>query len=87
MSYEIITTAQLAAHMRSLRRAQELTQSALGARVGLSQSRIGKIERRPAQVSVGELLRVLAALDVRVVLQPARTASAAAKTSETAGDW
>ena len=74
--------------MRSLRRAQKLTQTALGARVGLSQSRIGKIERSPAQVSFGELLKVLSALGVRVTLQPAKkAASVPAKPRENAGDW
>jgi HTH-type transcriptional regulator / antitoxin HipB len=71
MDYQILTTAQLSSHLRSLRKAQNLTQTQLGLRVGLSQSRIGKMERNPAQVSVGELVKILTALDVRIVLREA----------------
>jgi transcriptional regulator with XRE-family HTH domain len=63
------TPAQLANHLRSLRRARGLTQSALGQLVGLDQTRVAKIERDPSRVSVGQLLQLLAALRVRVLLQ------------------
>lgn len=69
MDYPIQTAAQLSAHLRSLRKAQNLTQAQLGARVGLNQARIGKIERDPTHVSVGQLMKVLATLGVRIVLQ------------------
>jgi len=47
-----------------------LTQAALGQLVGLDQTRIAKIERDPRLVSVGQLLKLLAVLHVRVLLQP-----------------
>jgi HTH-type transcriptional regulator/antitoxin HipB len=71
MDYMIQTPAQLSAHLRSLRKAQGLTQAQLGDRVGLDQTRIAKIERDPRVVSVGQLLRILAVLSVRVVLKAA----------------
>ena len=69
MNFLIQSPAQLSAHLRSLRKAQGLTQTQLGHRVGLDQTRIAKIERDPRLVSVGQLLRILAVLGVRVVLQ------------------
>jgi HTH-type transcriptional regulator/antitoxin HipB len=64
------TAAQLPAHLRSLRKARGMTQAELGARIGLDQTRIAKIERDPAIVSVGQLMQLLNALRVRVVLDP-----------------
>lgn len=65
------TPAQLADHLRSFRKARGLTQAALGALTGLDQTRIAKIERDPERVSVGQLLKLLAVLRVRVLLEPA----------------
>jgi HTH-type transcriptional regulator/antitoxin HipB len=65
------TPAQLANHLRSFRKARGLTQAALGGLTGLGQTRIAKIERDPTLVSVGQLLRLLAVLQVRVLLDPA----------------
>jgi HTH-type transcriptional regulator / antitoxin HipB len=62
--------AQLANHLRSFRKARGLTQAALGALTGLDQTRIAKIERDPKRVSVGQLLQLLAVLQVRVLLDP-----------------
>jgi HTH-type transcriptional regulator / antitoxin HipB len=64
------TPAQLADHLRSFRKARGLTQAALGALVGLDQTRIAKIERDPRNVSFGQVMRLLSALHVRLLLQP-----------------
>jgi HTH-type transcriptional regulator/antitoxin HipB len=69
------TAAQLATHLRSLRKSRELTQAQLGALVGLDQTRIAKIERNPGLVSVDQLLRILSALGVQIVLQPRASSS------------
>jgi HTH-type transcriptional regulator / antitoxin HipB len=83
------TPAQLSDHLRSLRRARGLTQAALGKLAGLDQTRIAKIERDPRRVSVGQLLALLAALQVRVILQPTAdsTSSAAAPAGRKPPDW
>src|SRR5438105_4950228 len=65
------TPVQLSNHLRSFRRARGLTQAALGELIGLDQTRIAKIERDPRLVSVGQLLKLLAVLHVRVLLEPA----------------
>lgn len=64
------TPAQLSAHLRSLRKARGMTQAELGALVGLDQTRIAKIERDPRLVSLGQLMKLLSALRVRILLEP-----------------
>ena len=83
------TPAQLSDQMRSLRRARGLTQAALGKLAGLDQTRIAKIERDPRRVSVGQLLALLAALQVRVILQPTpdSTSGAVAPAGRKPPDW
>jgi HTH-type transcriptional regulator/antitoxin HipB len=78
------TPSQLADHLRSFRKARGLTQTQLGRLVGLDQTRITRIERNPAKVSVGTLLQLLAALRVKVLLQPADASRAA---DDRAPDW
>ena len=63
------TPQQLADHLRSFRRSQGLTQAGLGRLVGLDQTRIAKIERDPRVVSLGQLMKLLAALGVRILLE------------------
>lgn len=68
MDYPILTPQQLATHLRALRKAQNLTQAELAQRLGLSQSRLGKIERHPETVSVEQLIRTLSLLGARLVI-------------------
>jgi len=68
MNYPIQTAAQLAPHLRALRSAKGLSQKQLGALLGVGQTRIARIERDPASVSVDQLLKLLSALGVRVAL-------------------
>lgn len=77
------TPAQLSAHLRSLRKARGLTQAELGALMGLDQTRIAKIERDPRLVSLGQLLKLLSALRVRILLEPLPDTPSAGKRS----DW
>lgn len=65
------TPGQLTSHLRSFRKARGLTQVQLGQLVGLDQTRVAKIERDPSRVSVGQLLQLLAVLNVRVLLEQA----------------
>jgi HTH-type transcriptional regulator / antitoxin HipB len=66
MSFLIQTPSQLAAHLRALRIAKGWSQAQLGAKLGLSQARIARIEKDPLNVSVGQFLTVLSILDARV---------------------
>ncbi len=86
MDYPVVTAAQLSAHLRSLRKAQKLTQRQLGLRIGLSQSRLGKIERNPTHVGVGELFKVLAELNVLIVLR-ASPVETSPNTPDDPNDW
>jgi HTH-type transcriptional regulator / antitoxin HipB len=88
MDYTVLTPQQLAAHLRSLRRAKKLSQAELGRRIGLSQGRVGKIERDPQTVSVGQVMRILALLGARFVLRThdGKAPSMPRPPSETA-DW
>ena len=81
------TPAQLSEHLRSLRKAKGLTQAELGALVGLDQTRIATIEHDPSVVSVGQLMKLLAALQVRVLLQPQQSRGPEATSRDTPADW
>lgn len=86
MDYPVLTPAQLSAHLRSLRKARGLTQAELGARLGVNQARVGKIERNPEQVSIEQLMRLLAILGARIVLSvPA--AGRVSGVREAPADW
>jgi HTH-type transcriptional regulator / antitoxin HipB len=83
MDYPVLTPQQLAVHLRSLRKARNLTQAELGAKPGINQARIGKIERDPRSVSIGQFMQILALLGARIVLQtssPPKTPPAAETT-------
>ena len=64
----IRTSGQLGPALQSLRKAQGLTQSELGKKVGLSQERISAIERHPERVTVDQVLTILMALDAEFLL-------------------
>ncbi len=62
MLYAIHTPNQLAAHLRALRLAKGWSQAQLAAMMGLTQSRIARIEKDPLSIRVDQLLRMLAVL-------------------------
>lgn len=92
MDYPLDLPDQLAQHLRALRKARGLSQAALATKLGLTQSRIAAIERNPAALGAGQLLRVLNALDAQLVLRDMRAAKtvypeAAQSTPYPAGEW
>jgi len=89
MSYPVLSASQLPQHLRSLRKARGLSQSDLGKLLGLSQSRIARMETAPTQISVDGLLQLLAALGVHIVLTEnhADPVLPAAPTVAAKGDW
>jgi HTH-type transcriptional regulator/antitoxin HipB len=62
MSYLLQTPDQLAVHLRALRVSQGWSQKQLAEKLGLSQSRIARIERDPLSISVDQMLKVLGVL-------------------------
>ena len=93
MDYPILSPSQLSQHLRSLRKARGLSQADLGARMGLSQSRIARMENSPTKISVDALLQLLSALGAHMVLTHADAGSkppgglTAAPTDAATGDW
>jgi HTH-type transcriptional regulator/antitoxin HipB len=74
VAYAIRVPSQLSSHLRALRKAKGWSQAELGARLGLSQARVARIEGAPLSISVEQLMRVLAALGVSVGLEPSAAA-------------
>lgn len=70
MDYPIKTPQQLGAVLKGFRRDSQLTQAEVGARVGLAQNAISEIESDPGRSSVARVFKLLAALEVEVVLRP-----------------
>ena len=87
MDYPLLTPKQLPAYLRSLRRSKRLTQSALGSKLGLSQRRIATIEHDPEAVSIGQLMRILALLDARLILRVAGEKPEAAPAPPSDATW
>ena len=69
MDYIIYFADQLKPHLRSLRKARGLTQAQLAQRLGVVQSRVAAIESKPETMSVEYLFKVLAVLDVQLILR------------------
>ncbi|SNS73026.1 HTH-type transcriptional regulator / antitoxin HipB [Noviherbaspirillum humi] len=66
----IKTSGQLGPLLKQLRVEKGLSQAALGAKIGLSQERISRIEGRPESITVDQLLTVLMALDAAFSVEP-----------------
>ncbi len=91
-TFSVLASAQLSVHIKSLRKARGLTQTALGQRIGVKQVRIAAIENNPGAVSLDQLLQVLHALDARLlVADTQRYADAAPATPhlvrDPSSDW
>jgi HTH-type transcriptional regulator/antitoxin HipB len=79
--------SQLGPHLRSLRRNRGMTQRDLAKRLGVTQARIAAIEANPAAVSIGQLMAILAALNVDIALRPRPAKDAIASGSLPTVDW
>lgn len=88
MDYPINTSAQLRAVLRGLRQARGLSQADTGARIGVNQKRIARIEAAPGVTSFDQIARVVSALGGRLVIQDVteKTNAKPAGTKQE-GDW
>lgn len=68
--YPIKTPSQLGAVLKGFRRDRKLTQAEVGAKVGLKQNAISEIESSPDRSSVARIFKLLAALDLDLVVRP-----------------
>jgi HTH-type transcriptional regulator/antitoxin HipB len=75
MDFGVHFSEQLRQHLRALRKARGLTQARLAQKLGVGQSRVADIEANPGAMSVDQLFRVLAALDVQLVLRDKHAAA------------
>ncbi len=83
MDYLIQTPQQLGIHLRGLRRARRMTQTAVGNQVRLSQKRLSALELNPGRMTVSQLLALSGALGFDVVLQVRSHAADTAPATET----
>ena len=71
--YTIKTPQQLGSVLRGYRRDRGLTQEEAGAKVGLAQNAVSQIEAAPGRVSLVRLFKLVAALDLELVVRPRGT--------------
>jgi HTH-type transcriptional regulator/antitoxin HipB len=88
MDFQINTAAQLRAVLRGLRKARGLSQADTGARIGVNQKRLARIESAPGVTSFDQIARVVSALGGRLVIQDgtAQTEARPGRTKQK-GDW
>jgi HTH-type transcriptional regulator/antitoxin HipB len=65
----IVTSNQLGALLVNVRKSRKLTQTQLGARLGLSQKRVSELELASGTLSVDQLLAICAHLGLQLNLQ------------------
>ncbi len=78
MDHLVVTPNQLRQILKTARKASQLSQGELAARVGLSQSRISAFEQDTANIGLGQLLALLNALDLDLLVKPRNDTSPAA---------
>jgi HTH-type transcriptional regulator/antitoxin HipB len=87
MDYPIRFPDQIRQQLRALRKAKGLTQAQLGKLLGIGQVRIAEIEQDPSVVSVGQLFRILTALDAHIVLRDSRPDDTVRPDTTPKGSW
>lgn len=82
----IRTPAQVGQLLQGQRKRLGLSQTELGRQVGLSQKRQSALELAPDRITLEQLLRMLAALDLELSIQD-KTASQPATEPNMAPEW
>ena len=73
VGYSVKISAQLKEQLRSLRKARGLSQSDLGALVGVNQRRIADIESNPGAVGFDQIMKILSALGAEILIRDLAT--------------
>ena len=68
--FSIKTPQQLGSVLQGYRRGRKLTQQMVGAKVGLAQKAVSKIELAPGRAGLSQIFKLLAALDLELVVRP-----------------
>ena len=79
--YPIRIPGQLGPILRGFRRERKLTQKAVGLRAALAQNAISQIEAQPGPTSLDRLSRVIAALDLELVVRPRQPIASKSKST------
>ncbi len=87
MDYPLKTAEQLRQQLRSLRKKRHLTQTGLGALIGVTQARVVEIEANPGSVSLQQIMQVLGALGAGLVVRDAQADAAPDETRIKKGSW
>jgi HTH-type transcriptional regulator/antitoxin HipB len=91
MQHRISTADQLGLLLQAARKAGHFTQARLAAQMGLSQSRLSKIEQNPGSATVQQLLALCSVLGIELLMQSsvraASSPSAPTDGSAFAGEW
>ncbi|MES3003136.1 MAG: helix-turn-helix transcriptional regulator [Pseudomonadota bacterium] len=67
--YPVDTPQQLRTILRALRHSRQLTQVELGARLGVSQKRVARIEAAPELTSFDQIARMVSAMGARLIVE------------------
>ena len=71
--YPVKTPKQLGSVLQGYRRERGLTQTDVGTKVGLAQKAVSKIELAPERAGLNMIFKLLAALELELVLRPRGT--------------
>ena len=80
MQHRILTANQLGLLLQAARKAGHFTQARLAAQMGLSQSRLSKIEHDLSSATVQQLLDLCSVLDIELVMQTGLRAASSPRT-------
>ncbi|MBC3807055.1 helix-turn-helix domain-containing protein [Undibacterium seohonense] len=69
MKQVISVPDQLGHILQSSRKSARISQALMADKLGISQSRISAMELDPASISLGQLLTMMAALDLELIVQ------------------
>jgi HTH-type transcriptional regulator/antitoxin HipB len=70
MKTKAINSNSLGIILRSARKSKGLNQTEAGKLLGVDQTTISKVERGESKVRIDTLFRILAALDLEIIIQP-----------------
>jgi HTH-type transcriptional regulator / antitoxin HipB len=68
-NYPIKTPIQLGAILEGFRKERGLTQNEVGAKIGLAQNVVSSLEKDPQRASLAQIFKLLAALDLEIVVR------------------
>jgi HTH-type transcriptional regulator / antitoxin HipB len=85
--FAVRAPSQLGTLIAGFRKARQLSQQALAAKLGSTQQAVSAFERDASPGSVERLMKTLAALDVELVLRDRRASAAAPPGRSKDRDW